>query len=177
MVSLDEITHQNTLMVDRAVELSNGLETKAHSLAIAIGNFKLLQGVANEAMDLIDRALAFHKECPTNTVFLQGLTEKSNNFFDRDMYVFVLDPTGTYRAFGGNPAKVGTRVQDIPGVNGQGLLDDIMAQATVAPGWVEYDIANPATGVVQAKMSYVSALQGTDGFAIGCGVYKQLVPG
>jgi hypothetical protein len=37
---------------------------------------------------------------------------------------------------------------------------------------VEYDIANPTTGRVQSKMSYVMDLEG---LALGCGVYKNLV--
>ena len=51
------------------------------------------------------------------------------------------------------PAKVGTRVQDIPGIAGDQLVHDIVAQAQHGPGWVEYDITNPSTGVVQTKMS------------------------
>jgi signal transduction histidine kinase len=71
------------------------------------------------------------------------VTDATKGFFDRDMYVFVLDENGRYVAFGGNPAKVGTRVQDIAGIDGQGLLNSIVGQADYEPGWVEYDIANP----------------------------------
>jgi signal transduction histidine kinase len=88
------------------------------------------------------------------------------------MYVFVLDRSGTYLAFGGNPAKVATLVQDIPGIDGQGLVDKIFEQAAHEPGWVEYDINNPTTGLVQSKMSYVMQ---ADDLAVGCGVYKNLV--
>jgi signal transduction histidine kinase len=175
MARLDEITGQNSQMVVRAVEQTRGLEARASSLSHAIGNFKLQQGVADEAMELVTRALDFRRRCASRDDFLKGLTDKGNAFFDRDMYVFVLDTGGTYRAFGGNPAKVGTRVQDIPGVKGQQLLDDILAQAARGTGWVEYDIANPTTGVVQAKMSYVSAIPGFEGLALGCGVYKNLI--
>jgi signal transduction histidine kinase len=67
---------------------------------------------------------------------------------------------------------VGTRVQDIAGIDGQGLLNAIVTQASREPGWVEYDITNPATGTVQTKMSYV---QQVDDVFVGCGVYKNLV--
>ena len=106
--------------------------------------------------------------------FLRGITDPARGFFDRDMYVFVLDAAGTYLAFGGNPAKVGTRVQDIPGIDGNRLIAAIAEQAAVAPGWVEYDITNPATGVVQTKMSFVQAVDGVEGVYAGCGVYKGL---
>jgi signal transduction histidine kinase len=52
------------------------------------------------------------------------------------------------------------------------LLEAIVAQAEHAPGWVEYDITNPATGAVQTKMSYV---QQVDDLYVGAGVYKNLV--
>jgi signal transduction histidine kinase len=90
------------------------------------------------------------------------------------MYVFVLDDAGRYLAFAGNVGKVGTRVQDVPGIDGAGLLQTIQAQAAYEPGWVEYDITNPTTGQVQTKMSYV---QSVDGLSLGCGVYKNLLAG
>ena len=77
-----------------------------------------------------------------------------------------------YLAFGGNPAKVGTRVQDVAGVDGSGLLQTIVHQADQGPGWVEYDFTNPITGHVQTKMSYVLAV---DDLYVGCGVYKTLL--
>jgi signal transduction histidine kinase len=60
-------------------------------------------------------------------------------------------------------------VQDIPGVDGQALLDAIIAQAEAGEGWVEYDIVNPVTSAIQAKMSYVTKV---DTLYVGCGVYK-----
>jgi signal transduction histidine kinase len=85
------------------------------------------------------------------------------------MYVFALDSAGVYRAFGGKPEKVGSRVQDIAGVDGQALLNAIVAQCEAGEGWVEYNIANPVTGAIQAKMSYVVKV---DELYVGCGVYK-----
>ena len=168
---LDEITQRNAEMVERAVEMSGGLEQQARSLTDAIGNFKLLQGVAQEARALVERAVQYRQEAGMRDSFLHGITEPSNRFHDRDMYVFVLDAGGTYLAFGGNPAKVGTRVQDVAGIDGEGLMQAIITQASEGPGWVSYDITNPATGKVAAKMSYVCEMEG---LFVGCGVYKSL---
>ena len=168
---LDEITQSNARMVEEAVSESNRLEIQASSLTAAIGQFKLRQGVAEEAMALVDRAREFRQACGSRDAFLRAVTDSSNAFHDRDMYVFVLDNAGTYLAFGGNNAKVGTRVQDVPGIDGDGLTRAIVEQCGVGPGWVEYDITNPTSGRVQAKMSYVEPL---DGLFLGCGVYKSL---
>ncbi len=165
---LDEITQRNAQMVERAVQQANLLEHRAEHLSQAVSSFQLQQGTAQEAMEMVSRALAFRRQTGKEA-FLQGITSATSEFFDRDMYVFALDSQGSYRAFGGKPEKVGSRVQDIPGVDGASLLASIIAQAELEPGWVEYDIVNPATGAVQTKMSYVTKV---DDLYVGCGVYK-----
>ena len=167
---LDQITQHNAQMVGHAVAQAEALEQRASTLSRAVAAFRLQQGTADEAVALVQRAVALHKST-SHDQFLRSLTDKNQPYHDRDMYVFVLDSAGTYRAFGGNPAKVGTRVQDIPGIAGDRLVSDIVAQADRAPGWVEYDINNPATGAVQTKMSYVSRV---GDLYVGCGVYKSL---
>ncbi|MBC7919429.1 MAG: cache domain-containing protein [Rhodoferax sp.] len=168
---IDEITQQNAKMVEHAVTQAVALEGRASTLVQSVALFKLQQGSAEEAQALVAKAMA-HRRQTSKDSFLRELTDPARGFHDRDMYVFVLDGNGTYVAFGGNPAKVGTRVQDIPGIDGQGLLDSIVEQASREPGWVEYDITNPSSGKVQTKMSYV---QQVDGLYAGCGVYKNLV--
>ncbi|QTN29150.1 cache domain-containing protein [Rhodoferax sp. AJA081-3] len=168
---LDEITQRNAQMVEQAVTQAVAMEGRASTLVESVALFKLQQGSAEEALALVQRAVA-HRQHVSKETFLRDVTDATKGFMDRDMYVFVLDDTGRYLAFGGNPAKVGTRLQDIPGIDGQGLLQSIIDQADYEPGWVEYNIANPTTGKVQAKMSFV---QKVDGLYVGCGVYKNLV--
>ena len=168
---LDQLTQRNAQMVERAVEQSHNLKLRAATLSKSVQTFKLQQGTADEAIGLVEKALAYRKSTSRDQ-FITNLTAPANGFFDRDMYIFILDEHGKYLAFGGNSAKVGTRVQDIAGINGQSLLDAIAHQAQLEPGWVEYDITNPATGAIQTKMSYVTQV---DGMYLGCGVYKDLV--
>ncbi|APW38936.1 chemotaxis protein [Rhodoferax koreense] len=167
---LDQITQRNAQMVEQAVEQAVRLEGRASTLSRAVSAFQLQQGTADEAMALVQRALHERRGQPL-AQFLRSITDPARRFFDRDMYVFVLDAAGTYLAFGGNPAKVGTRVQDIAGIDGDRLLAAIVDQASVEPGWVEYDIVNPMSGAVQTKMSFVEEV---DGVYVGCGVYKSL---
>ncbi len=168
---IDEITQQNAHVVEHAVSQALSLERYAGTLVESISMFKLQQGSAEEAQALVGRAIA-HRQRTSQDSFLRDITNPAKGFHDRDMYVFVLDSNGKYLAFGGNAAKVGTRVQDIAGIDGAGLLESIVEQAQREPGWVEYDIANPTTGKVQTKMSYVHMV---DGLYAGCGVYKNLV--
>ena len=168
VTQLDQITQRNAQMVERAVSQANQLEHRAAHLSKAVSSFALQQGTAEEAMHLVQRAIEHRRNTNPDT-FVRDLTDPSKGFHDRDMYVFALDAQGVYRAFGGKPEKVGSRVQDLAGVNGQALLEDIVGQAEVEPGWVEYDIANPVTGSIQGKMSYVVKI---DALYVGCGVYK-----
>jgi len=168
---LDEITQRNAQMVDRAVHQAENLEQRASTLAQAVEVFQLQQGTADEALALMERALEFRKRVGRDG-FLRGLTDPQQGFHDRDMYVFAIDRAGVYVAFAGNRAKVGTRVQDIPGIDGQAMVDSVVAQAEHEPGWVEYDITNPVSGAVQTKMSYVRKV---DEIYVGSGVYKNLV--
>ncbi len=165
---LDQITQRNAQMVERAVSQADQLEQRAAHLSRAVSSFMLQQGTAEEAMLMVGRAQA-QRTRGGREGFARALTEPSSGFHDRDMYVFALDGSGIYRAFGGKPEKVGSRVQDIAGVDGQALLHAIAAQAEVGEGWVEYDIANPVTGAIQGKLSYVVKV---DDLYVGCGVYK-----
>ena len=168
---LDEITQHNARMVASTLTQAVNLEGRASTLVESVAVFKLQQGSAEEAVEIVRRA-KLHRHQTSRDAFLKDLTNPAKGFHDRDMYIFALNDSGSYLAFGGNQAKVGTRVQDIPGIDGQQLLEAIIEQASHEPGWVEYDITNPTTGKVQTKMSFVDKV---DELFIGCGVYKNLV--
>lgn len=165
---IDDITQQNSKMVDAAFHNSSQLTERAGKLAQAVGSFKLRQGSADEAAALVKRASALFKSNGASA--LGQISAAGSHFADRDMYVFAFDRQGTYRAFAGNPAKVGTLVSANPGVNAQKLVADAFAQVGRGGGWVDYQITNPLTGKVDAKTSYVEAA-GKE-LALGCGVYK-----
>ncbi len=167
---LDQITQENAQMVALAVQQANTLEERASTLTEAVAQFRLQQGTADEAVALVQRALTLRQRV-SGEAFLRTLTDPNQPYYDRDMYVFVLEASGVYLAFGGNPQRVGTRVQDVPGIAGDALVRDIVAQGDRGPGWVEYDFRNPVSGQVQAKMSYVQRIN--EGY-LGCGVYKTL---
>ena len=168
---LDQITQRNAQMVDHAVQQAQILEQRAATLSSAVAGFELQQGTAEEAVALVQSAVALAGKCPTEQ-FLRTITDKHQPYYDRDMYVFVLDAQGAYVAFAGQPARLGTRVRDLPGVqNGDAVVRNLLDTAARGSGWVEYDLQNPATGHVQTKMSFV---YGVGNLAVGCGVYKSL---
>ena len=127
--------------------------------------------VAAEVRTLAQRSAASAREIK-NLIgeSVRGVSEGAAQI-DRDMYVFAFDRGGVYRAFGGNAAKVGTSVREVRGVNGDKLVADAFQCAARGGGWVDYDFANPVTGEVAAKTSYVEPV--ADDLVLGCGVYKR----
>jgi methyl-accepting chemotaxis protein len=169
---LDQITQHNASMVERAVHQATALQSRANMLAESVSVFKLQQGSADEARQLVSRAMELRSSTGSQEGFIREVTARHSGLSDRDMYVFVLDHSGRYLAFAGNQAKVGTRVQDIAGIDGNALLAAIIHQAEDFPGWVEYEVTHPVSGQVQTKMSYVLKI---DDAYMGCGVYKDLI--
>jgi hypothetical protein len=117
MTQIDDITQQNARMVETAFHSSSHLTGRAERLETAVRAFKLRQGTADEALSLVKKAGEFYKSVGPSA--LARITAPGSGFADRDMYVFAFDRQGVYRAFSGNPAKVGTFVRDNPGVDGE----------------------------------------------------------
>jgi methyl-accepting chemotaxis protein len=165
---IDEITQRNAQMVESAFHSSSQLSSRAELLGAAVASFRLRQGSADEALALVRRAVEAYQS--GGSAALARITDPASGFSDRDMYVFAFDRNGTYQAFAGKPDKVGTAVRDNPGVDGAKLVRDAFEQAGHGGGWVDYDFANPQTGSVDLKTSYVEPV--TPDLVLGCGVYK-----
>ncbi len=165
---IDSLTQQNALMVEQALHSSVQLSQRAERLSQAVGSFRLRQGSADEALALVRRAVVLYRS--QGEAALHQITHDAEGWVDRDMYVFAFDRGGIYRAFGGNPQRVGGSVLELPGVDGAKLVSDAFDRAEHGGGWVDYDFANPASGQVDLKTSYVEPVR--PDLVIGCGVYK-----
>jgi methyl-accepting chemotaxis protein len=170
LAGLDEITQKNALLVDRAAASSAALGERSAKLADAVSTFRLRQGTAEEAVGMIKHALRHFQSCGQRA--LQDFNQAEGEFIDRDLYLFGIDDSGMYRVFGGQTAKIGTRMQDVTGIDGVDLVEKIKACVATGGGWVEYDFRNPMLNLLQPKMSYVMRCGNIN---LGCGVYKSLV--
>jgi methyl-accepting chemotaxis protein len=167
---IDTLTQQNAQMVDQAMDSSAQLSQRADKLAGAVASFKLRQGSADEALALVKKAMALVRQRGNSA--LGEITANASEWTDRDMYVFAFDRRGVYQAFGGNPAKCGTSVREVRGVNGDKLVADAFERAAQGGGWVDYTFVNPANGQTAWKTSYVEPV--SDDLIVGCGVYKRM---
>jgi signal transduction histidine kinase len=86
---------------------------------------------------------------------------------DGDLYVFVFDKTGTWRASGARPELIGKNDLNTPDASGKLFVKDIVAiQKT---GWVDYKFKSPADNQTHDKKSYFVEV---GDFLVGAGVYK-----
>jgi methyl-accepting chemotaxis protein len=168
---LDEVTRANAAIVEQSAQASRDLVVRAEALTGAVSSIRLRQGSADEATALVARALA--------RVRAEGLAGASSvlhsateGYVDRDLYVFVIDRVGRYLLHGARPDMEGRRVHEVPGIDGDRFLRDAWAAATAGSGWIDYDIVNPKTGVVQPKTSYVVGLDANT--LMGCGIYRRV---
>ena len=81
---------------------------------------------------------------------------------DGDLYVFVIDKTGTWRASGARPELIGTKVDlDKPKIKEMLAIDKT--------GWVDYRLNSPADNQVHDKSSYLVRV---GDLLVGAGAYK-----
>ena len=171
---LDEITRDNARLVDESTAAAQSLVERAQILRDAVATMRLRQGSADEARELLDRAWN-HMARVGQEQGLHDLHDTGQGFIDRDLYVFALDRDGVYIACGAKPEMIGTSVNQLPGIQGTPFVRDAWAAAEAGGGWVQYEIANPLTGEVTPKESYMRQLD--DRLLLGCGVYRRTTPG
>ena len=84
------------------------------------------------------------------------------NWRDGDLYVFVIDKNGTWRASGARPELIGTKVDLNKPVIKEMLAIDKSA-------WVDYKFKSPADNQEHDKSSYLVRV---GDFLVGAGAYK-----
>ncbi len=168
--NLEEITQQNAAMVDDSRSASQALVTRAEALSAAVATMRLRQGSADEAVGLVERALALIGQRGLEGASAE-LHSAEAGFVDRDLYVFVIDREGRYRLHGAKTAMEGHRVHEVPGIDGDRFVRDAWAAAEAGGGWIDYNIVQPNTGAVLPKISWVAPLKGN--LLVGCGIYRQ----
>jgi len=90
-----------------------------------------------------------------------------DDWHDGDLYVFVIDNTGTWRASGARPELVGKNDLNTPDAGGKLFIKEIVA--INKNGWVDYKFKSPADNQIHDKSSYFVRV---DDFLVGAGTYK-----
>jgi signal transduction histidine kinase len=96
-----------------------------------------------------------------------AFNQTGGQFHDRDLYVFVIDGTGTWVAHGFVPEKIGKNEIDSVDAGGKHYIRAIVA--IHHHGWVDYKFKSPADGTVRDKTSFIVRARG---YRVGVGAYK-----
>jgi signal transduction histidine kinase len=112
-------------------------------------------GTKDEAVALVKRAIARVNDVGFDTAKVEFM-DKNGKFFDRDMYIIMVDMAGTRVVHGQNPKLIGKTYVDAVDVNGKAYGKDVMLIATgPGTGWVSFMFKDPITGKVLPKENYV----------------------
>ena len=165
---LDTLTQENASLIAQASEKSDQLIGQTFDLDSAVSFIHLRNGSSDEARQLaIDAAMHVHEVGWTQSVV--DFHNPEGDFIDRDLYIFAFNKQGIYTVFGSKPERVGSTLDQTPGLDGPKLLVDAWKVCNAGGGWVTYDIVSAATGEVQPKSSYVLTVDQNN--LLGCGTY------
>jgi cytochrome c len=108
-----------------------------------------------DAQAIVEKAAAFAATNGQDKLITE-VNKKDGAFNQGELYVFVYDETGTLVADPVNQAMVGQNNVAKPDADGKLFRKEIVEIAnTQGSGWVKYKFANPVTGKVEPKASYV----------------------
>lgn len=106
-----------------------------------------------------------------------GLEQATKDFMDPESgfimgsyYLLFYKYDGTCIALGAKPEIAGLNRWDVQDPDGVYQVREMIKTAQNGGGWVKYQYANPITGEVQPKKTWVKPIPGMEAF-IGCGVY------
>jgi methyl-accepting chemotaxis protein len=169
VTELDNITQRNGAMVDQTLQATMDLHERARNVTEAVSTLKLRRGTADEAYAMVQRGLALVKKIGLSAATTQ-FNDPHGSYISRDLYLFVFDRRGVYKVFSSTPGNVGKRVHDIRGLDGDHVIREGFGAAEQGGGWIDYEVVNPVTNVVDLKTSYILPL--SEDLLIGCGVFK-----
>ncbi|QQP89765.1 cache domain-containing protein [Skermanella sp. TT6] len=97
---------------------------------------------------------------------------RAGEFRFGEIYVNVIDFTGTWLAYPPRPAGVGQNVVNLKDADGRFMVKDILKVAQESGhGWVSYRWLNPVSNRIEPKTSFVKRVPGKDLVAY-IGIYE-----
>ena len=141
-------------------------------LLVCLAGSLAAQDQKAKALALVKEAIAF-EHANGREALLKETNQGSGRFHVKggdDLYIFVYDLKGTCLAIGFQSQMVGVNRWNVKDPDGKPFLQEIIKTGQAkGGGWVDYKYPNPKTGKIDAKTSFVEAV---DGMVVGCGIYK-----
>ncbi len=150
---------ENSQTASELAELFTGLNK-------AIEHYKI--ATLEDAEALAREAAAYIKKVGREKG-IEELCNPKGRFMRDGIYVTGHDINGIYLANPTNPKLIGKKTGDKKGRSNK-LDQRCVELAKGGGGWVEYEIANPATKVIQRKKARIENIPGT-GMYVMCGIF------
>lgn len=122
-----------------------------------------------KAISLVDKGIA-HVEVVGGDQAAKDFMASDGGFIDGSYYLLFYRYDGTCIALGAKPEIAGKNRWNVHDPDGVYQVREMIRTAKAGGGWVKYKYANPTTGAIQKKKTYVQPVPGMDAF-IGCGIY------
>ncbi|MER2520090.1 MAG: cache domain-containing protein [Bdellovibrionales bacterium] len=107
-----------------------------------------------EAQTMVKKAIATIKEIGAKKAY-QEISEFEGDFFDRDLYLVVIDMEGNCLASGSRSVPVGKNLLDFKDIDSKALIKERLEIAkTKSAFWQSYKFLDPFTRRVFPKQAY-----------------------
>lgn len=124
---------------------------------------------AGKAISLVDAGIA-HIEAVGPDQAAKDFMNPKKAFIDGSYYLLFYKYDGTCIALGAKPQIAGKNRWNVKDPDGVYQVQEMIRTAKAGGGWVAYKYANPTTGKLQKKKTWVQPAPGMDAF-VGCGIY------
>ncbi len=134
-------------------------------------NFALAGGTANEAKDLVEKAIAYMQANGNEKAFAE-FSNASGKFVDRDLYIYVADINANAKclAHGANTKLINKELIEFKDSDGKLFIKELVEKAkSNGSGWEDYKWTNPVTKKIEAKSVYFKKV---NNLIVACGCYK-----
>ena len=128
------------------------------------------RGTAQEAQDMVARAIAYYDEMGAEAAFAKFNKNPAPEFLDRDLYIFVGGRDDGMVAHAVNPSLLGVKYSSFVDADGKRFGEEMRNAVTPDGVWIDYRFKNPATGEIERKSSWAVS---HDGYIFGVGIYKR----
>lgn len=124
-----------------------------------------------EAKEWVQKAVAFYKNTGKSVAFAE-FSNLKGPFVKGELYIFVMNLTGTMLAHGVNEKYIGSDFIGVKDSDGRSFVREIVEVAnTKGSGFVDYKWYNPTTKEELVKHVYFEKV---DDLIFSSGVYKEM---
>jgi methyl-accepting chemotaxis protein len=167
---LDQLTIENAGLVEAARQAARSLADQSAVLSQSVASIRLRHGSVDEARALAEAAAARVMELGEDAACAE-FADRGSRWFDRDMYVWVLDGEGRYRFHAARPDYPGKTVFEVIGPAAEDFMDQVRTALDNGGGYADHPFPDLHTRALHDKTAYVLPIG--DGAFLGVGVYRR----